>query len=174
MSGFRVSPTHSLLGLTPILFELFDPLLPPFSRSAFQFLQPFFLIGVQPFQYAPGLSGSSTSSSEAWRHWPSHGWNPFLPVVHWPVFGDALLHDLLKQTPEDLAKAWLPPPKLRNRAVIRHPVKQIQPQIPPQRHISLNSLLNLTLGGYAVQKAHQQIFHQHHRVDGRPPIPLAI
>ena len=52
--------------------------------------------------------------------------------------------------------------------------KQIQSQIPPQGHIRLDSLLDLTLGGYSVQKAHQQIFHQHHRVDGRPPIPPAI
>ena len=64
--------------------------------------------------------------------------------------------------------------EFKNQTVIRHPVKQIQSQIPPQGHIRLDSLLDLTLGGYSVQKAHQQIFHQHHRVDGRPPIPPAI
>lgn len=88
--------------------------------------------------------------------------------------GDTLPYHLLKQTTEDLAKARLPPPQLADGAVIRHPVKQIQPQIPPQGYIRLDPLLDLTLGRYSVQKAHQQIFHQHHRVDGRPPIPPAV
>ena len=54
MSGFRVCPTDPLPGLTPIFFDLFDPLLSPFSCPAFQFLQTLFLIGVQPFPVYSG------------------------------------------------------------------------------------------------------------------------
>lgn len=108
------------------------------------------------------------------RHWPSYGWNLSNQSSADQPLGGALLYFFLKQTPEDLAKTWLPPPKLGDRAVIRYPIKQIRFQIPAQRHIRLDPLLNLTLGGDYVQKAYQQIFHQHHRVDVCSLIPLAI
>ena len=58
--------------------------------------------------------------------------------------------------------------------MVWYPVKQIQTQIPPQSHICLDALFDLPLRGNAVQKAHQQILHQHHRVDGRAAISAVV
>ena len=87
---------------------------------------------------------------------------------------NTLAHHFLKQPAKHLAKRRFPPPELRDGAVIRHAVKQIQPKIPPQRHVCLDALLNLPLRRDTIQKANQQILHQHHRVDGRTSEPFAV
>ena len=51
--------------------------------------------------------------------------------------------------------------------MVRYPFKQIQTQIPPQGHIRLDALFDLPLRWNPVQVSCQQIFYQHHRVDGR-------
>ena len=89
-------------------------------------------------------------------------------------FLDALTHHFLKQPAEYLAERRLALAQLRDGTVVRHPVKQIQTQIPPQSHICLDALLNLPLRWDAVQVSYQQILHQHHWVDGRAAVPAAI
>ena len=89
-------------------------------------------------------------------------------------FSHALLHHFLKQPPEHLPEGRFPPAKLRDGAVIRDPIQQIQSQIPPQGHIGLDALLDLPLLRDAVQVSHQQVLYQHHRVDGRPAVPAAV
>ena len=68
------------------------------------------------------------------------------PPAHQP-FLDALPYHFFKQSPKYLPEGRLAPPQLRDGAVIRHPVKQIQPQVPPQGYVSLDPLLDLPLRG---------------------------
>ena len=49
MSSSRVCPAHPFFRSAAVLLDLFDPLLPPFSRPALQLLQSFLLIDVQTF-----------------------------------------------------------------------------------------------------------------------------
>ena len=81
------------------------------------------------------------------------------------TFPDALTHHFLKQPTENLAERRLATAQLRDGAVVRYPVKQIQTQIPPQGHIRLDTLLDLPFRWNAVQVSYQQIFYQHNRVD---------
>jgi hypothetical protein len=90
------------------------------------------------------------------------------------TFLDALTHHFLKQPTENLAERRLATPQLRDGAVVRYPVKQIQTQIPPQSHICLDTLFDLPFRWDAVQVSYQQIFYQHHRVDGRAAILGAV
>ena len=61
------------------------------------------------------------------------------------TLGDALPPPPPQTAAEDLPKTRLSPPQLGDGAVIRHPVKQIQAQIPAQGYIRLDPLLDLTL-----------------------------
>ena len=58
---------------------------------------------------------------------------------------NALVHDLLEQPPEHLAERRLPAAQLRDGAVIRYPVKKVEPEIPPQGNIRLDALFDLPL-----------------------------
>ena len=58
--------------------------------------------------------------------------------------------------------------------MIWHAVKEVEAEVPAQRDIRLNSLLNLLLRRDAVQEPDQQIFHDDHRINGRPAKPLAV
>ena len=90
------------------------------------------------------------------------------------TFLDALTHHFLKQPAENLAERRLATAQLRDGAVVRYPVKQIQTQIPPQSHICLDTLFDLPFRWNPVQVSYQQILHQHHWVDGRAAIPGAV
>lgn len=87
---------------------------------------------------------------------------------------DTLTYYFLKQASVYLAEAGLSPPQMTDGAVVRHTIQQVQSQIPPQRHICLDPLLNLPLRRDAVQISHQQIFYQNDRVNGRAAIPMAV
>ena len=90
------------------------------------------------------------------------------------TFLDALTHHFLKQPAENLAERKLATAQLRDGAVVRYPVKQLQTQIPPQGHIRLNPLLDLPFRWDSVQVSYHQILHQHHWGDGRAAIPGAV
>ncbi len=72
-------------------------------------------------------------------------------------FLDTLFHHFFKQPPKDFPKRRFSPAQLGNCTVIRHTVKHIQPQIPPQRHIRLDALLNLPFGRNSIQEYHRFI-----------------
>ena len=82
------------------------------------------------------------------------------------TFPDALTHHFLKQPPEYFAERRLATAQLRDGAVVRYPVKQIQTQIPPQGHIRLDTLFDLPFRWDPIQISYQQIFYQHNRGDG--------
>jgi hypothetical protein len=58
---------------------------------------------------------------------------------------NALVHNLLEQPPEHLAKRRLPAAQLRDGAVVRHPVEEVEAQVPPQGNIRLDALFDLPL-----------------------------
>ena len=88
------------------------------------------------------------------------------PSAHQPLLY-ALPHHFLKQSPEHFPERGVPPPQLADRAVIRHPLIQVNAKIPTERIAVRVPLLNLPLRRDAVQKAQQQIFYHDQRVDGQ-------
>lgn len=65
---------------------------------------------------------------------------------------------------------WLPPAQLRDGAVIRHPVEEVEAQVPTQGDVGLDTPLDLPLRRDAVQEPHLQVLHDDHRVDGRTAV----
>ena len=59
-----------------------------------------------------------------------------------------------EQLPEDLAERRLPAAQLRDGAVIRHLVKKVEPQVPPQGNIRLDALFDLPFRRDAIQEAY--------------------
>ena len=171
----RIRPAHALVRAAVVPFDLLCPLLPAVSSPFLQCLQSFFLVAVQPF--------------------PVYAW--FRPHFHQMLrrpggiglymgrvggcqppadqtFLNALTHHFLKQPTENLAERRLAPAQLRDGAVVRYPVKQIQTQIPPQSHIRLDTLFDLPFRWDPVQVSYQQIFYQHNRVNCRAAIPAVV
>lgn len=58
--------------------------------------------------------------------------------------------------------------------MIRHPVEEVETQVPAQGDVGLDASLDLPLRRDAVQETHQQILHGDHRVDGRAAIFFAV
>ena len=58
--------------------------------------------------------------------------------------------------------------------MVRHPVEEVEAQVPPQGNIRLDAPLDLPLQRDAVQEPHQQILHDDHRVDGRTAVFFAV
>ena len=89
-------------------------------------------------------------------------------------FLHALPHHFLKQTAKHLPKRGLPTPQLADCAVVRHSFIQVNAKIPPKCVAVCAPLLNLPFRWDAVQKTYQQIFYDHHRVDGRPAVSSTV
>ena len=146
VTRLRVCPAYPLLRLPPVFLDLLCPGLAPPPRPALQLRQPLLLAGVQPLPVHPGLLCQLHLLLRGPGGVGLHmgGVCPHQPPAGQPL-GDALPHDLLKQPTKYLAEGRLPPPQLADRAVVRHPFKQIQSQIPPQGHVRLDALLDLPL-----------------------------
>ena len=146
-----------------------------FSRLLGQIFSSFLLVCVQPFpicarffrrfcQIDRGRRGTGLHMGGVCCHQSSAG----------KAHINALLRHPLKQPPEYLPKCRFPPPKLGDRAVVRHPFIQINTKIPTKGHVCPNALLNLPLQGNAIQKACQHVLYHDHRVNGWTAILLIV
>ena len=58
--------------------------------------------------------------------------------------------------------------------MIRHPVEEVEAQVPAQGDVGLDAPLDLPLRRDAVQEPHQQVLHDDHRVNGRATVFFAV
>jgi len=173
--GLRVRAADALVGAAVVPLELLCPLFAALSGSPLKLLQPFLLVIVQPFPVDAGrfgdlnqlLRGAGGVGLDVGR----------IRADHTPAdkaLFNALANNLFEQPPEHLPEGRFPAAQLRDGAVIRHPVKEVEAQIPAQGDVGLDAPLDLPLRRDAVQKTHQQVLHDNHRVDGRAAIFFAV
>lgn len=83
-------------------------------------------------------------------------------------------HHLIEDLLIHIAVAKTPPPVLAQRRGVRHLVGQLQPQKPPVGRVALHLAHQLPLAADAEQIPDQQQLEQHHRIQCRSPIVLAV
>ena len=90
------------------------------------------------------------------------------------TFFNILANNLFEQPPEHLAEGRFPAAQLRDGAVVRYAVEEVEAQVPAQGDVGLDAALDLSLRRDAVQETHQQILHNDHRVNGRTAVFFAV